>query len=387
VNGATEPNLSLLDDVRRWSLTIVGVSAVVLSVGSYAIDHDSPVFDALTAVIPMSVGLWIAAVGYRVVRRSDPPDRIWQLTRRTVLGATVACVGTVGIILLLGLSLVGSEAIWEALENAIELTTTFVGQLVLADVLIATVIGGGGGLLLGIYEDRMAQRTQELERANQRLDEFAGVVSHDLRNPLTVADLNLLLARQTGDEEHFEAVHRAHTRMEQIIDDVLTLSRNGDDVIEPVLTDLAQAAWDAWETTDARDGTLDVRVTGMATADPTRLRTLFENLFRNALDHGGPGTHIVVGNLGGGGFYVADDGPGIPATEREHVFDAGYTTSESGTGFGLAIVKRIAEAHGWTVSVTESGNTGIPADDTVSGGTDSGSTVSYGGGARFEFRR
>nr|WP_303647693.1 HAMP domain-containing sensor histidine kinase [Haloarchaeobius sp. HME9146] len=212
----------------------------------------------------------------------------------------------------------------------------------------------------------MEQRARELERANERLDEFAGVVTHDLRNPLTVADLNMHLAHETGDEKYFQAVDRAHSRMEAIIEDVLTLARNSEEVtaLEPV--DILQAARDAWGTTDTRAGTVDVSVTGVVTADPARLRTLFENLFRNALDHGGPTTHVVVGNLQGGGFFVADDGPGIPLTEREHVFDAGYTTSDDGTGFGLAIVKRIADAHGWTVGVSEDPESG---------------------GARFEFRR
>jgi signal transduction histidine kinase len=63
------------------------------------------------------------------------------------------------------------------------------------------------------------------------------------------------------------------------------------------------------------------------------------------------------------GLYVADDGPGIPEGEREDVLDFGYTTNEAGTGFGLAIVDQVAQAHGWELSVTES----------------------TAGGARFEF--
>ncbi len=54
------------------------------------------------------------------------------------------------------------------------------------------------------------------------------------------------------------------------------------------------------------------------------------------------------------GFYVADDGPGIPSEDREQVFEGGYSTGENGTGFGLKIVQRIAEVHGWTVTATES---------------------------------
>nr|WP_079991684.1 ATP-binding protein [Halobaculum gomorrense] len=53
------------------------------------------------------------------------------------------------------------------------------------------------------------------------------------------------------------------------------------------------------------------------------------------------------------GFYIEDDGPGIPENKREDVFDAGYSTAEDGAGFGLSIVKHVAEAHGWEIQVTD----------------------------------
>ena len=80
-----------------------------------------------------------------------------------------------------------------------------------------------------------------------------------------------------------------------------------------------------------------------------------ENLFRNAIEHGGESVTVTIGVLDDKrGFYVADDGPGIPEAEREDVFDSGYTTSNDGTGFGLAIVSRICAAHGWDITATES---------------------------------
>ena len=59
------------------------------------------------------------------------------------------------------------------------------------------------------------------------------------------------------------------------------------------------------------------------------------------------------------GFYVEDDGPGIPADERDRVLDPGYMSAAAGIGFGLAIVDRIAAAHGWTVRVAESVDGGV----------------------------
>jgi len=73
-------------------------------------------------------------------------------------------------------------------------------------------------------------------------------------------------------------------------------------------------------------------------------------------DAGGHDTSAVSITVGDTdeGFYVADDGPGIPPGDREDVFELGHTTREDGTGFGLAIVETIAEAHGWTVTAGES---------------------------------
>ncbi|MBB6646163.1 ATP-binding protein [Halobellus ruber] len=61
---------------------------------------------------------------------------------------------------------------------------------------------------------------------------------------------------------------------------------------------------------------------------------------------------VVEDNLPDG-VSVEDDGPGIPASERQRVFEVGYTTGEEGTGFGLAIVPEVAEAHGWDVALTD----------------------------------
>lgn len=70
------------------------------------------------------------------------------------------------------------------------------------------------------------------------------------------------------------------------------------------------------------------------------------------MEHGEEGVTVTVGEFDDG-FRVEDDGPGIPEAKREAVSEAGYTTAEEGTGFGLSIVKQVAEAHDWTVRVTE----------------------------------
>jgi PAS domain S-box-containing protein len=209
-----------------------------------------------------------------------------------------------------------------------------------------------------------ANREAELQRQNERLDEFASVVAHDLRNPLSVATGFLEISRETGEMEHLDRVSSAHDRIERLIDDLLTLARGETTVTDTEQIDLETVTTEAWGYVDTAEATLTVAETVPTVAgDAGRLTQLFENLFRNAIEHGGEGVTVTVGRLDDGGFYVEDDGDGIPPERRDDVFEHGVTSSEGGTGFGLSIVADIAKAHGWTVSVT--------------GGTD--------GGARFEF--
>jgi signal transduction histidine kinase len=197
------------------------------------------------------------------------------------------------------------------------------------------------------------ERTRELVEQRDRLDEFASIVSHDLRNPLEVAKIQLEAAWNRGEDVHFEKVEDAHERMERIIGDVLTLARQGQVIDEVGEAGFSTVAKDAWSSVSAPEATLRIASDAVLRADDDRLQELFENLFRNANEHGGPEVTIEVG-ISNDGFYVADDGPGIPEEDRDRVFEGGFSTSTDWTGLGLVIVQRIAEAHGWSVSVTES---------------------------------
>jgi signal transduction histidine kinase len=92
-------------------------------------------------------------------------------------------------------------------------------------------------------------------------------------------------------------------------------------------------------------------------ADADRLVQVFENLLQNSADHGGADVTVRVGPLEDG-FYVEDDGPGVPEADRERVFEHGYTTREDGMGYGLSIVRSVVGAHGWDIRVTGSGTGG-----------------------------
>ncbi|WP_340099367.1 PAS domain S-box protein [Salinibaculum salinum] len=194
---------------------------------------------------------------------------------------------------------------------------------------------------------------QELERQNKRLEEFTSIVSHDLRNPLQVADGRLELIREECESEHIDDVAQALGRMDTLIEDLLTLAREGKQVDETESVGLADVATNSWQTTNAEQAALETHTSRAIKADQSRLRQLFENLYRNAVEHGSNDVTVTVGAMDDG-FYVADTGPGIPESEREEVFEAGYSTNEDGTGFGLRIVEQIASAHGWEIAVGES---------------------------------
>ncbi|WP_281195325.1 HAMP domain-containing sensor histidine kinase [Halorubrum sp. F4] len=236
---------------------------------------------------------------------------------------------------------------------------------------IGLTLGSVIGLVMGIQRAKATVRTatledrtreleaneRELERQNAQLERFASVVSHDLRNPLSVARGNLELVRDDCDSDRLESIADAHARMEALIDDLLTLARQGESVESMQTVGLAEVSRLCWKQVSTGDATLSVEDAPPIVADRDRLRQLLENLFGNAIEHGavdGASVAIRVGILDDGdGFYVADDGPGIPKGERDRVFESGYSTADSGTGFGLAIVAEIAGAHGWEVRAVE----------------------------------
>ncbi|MEF8828560.1 MAG: PAS domain S-box protein [Haloarcula sp.] len=231
---------------------------------------------------------------------------------------------------------------------------------------------------IGIDRDitERKRREHELEDTNERLEEFTGIVSHDLRNPLSVAEGRIELAQREHDSEHLDSASDALARMRTLIDDLLAAARDEQSAADDVVA-LADAAEQCWHNVATSDAELAVETDAVVRADGSRLEQLLENLFSNSVEHGstgsrpgaddsvehgGSGVTITVGELDGG-FYVEDDGDGIDEADRSRVFESGYSTSDTGTGFGLWIVAEIADDHGWTVTIDE--------------GSD--------GGARFEF--
>ena len=227
------------------------------------------------------------------------------------------------------------------------------------DVRVLQVLAGAIEPMLETLERecQLVERTRALRNRNERLDDVASVLSHDLRNPLNVAigRVELLEHTEGVSEADIEPLRSALERMEAIISEVLSKAREGASAVTPTPVDLEEIVRSAWTTCDLSemDLTIDGRL-GTIEADPTHLRTLFENLFRNADEHGETAGMIAVGRLPAGGFYVADDGGGIPSSKRDRIFEYGYTTAPAGTGIGLSVVESIVEDHGWDIEVGES---------------------------------
>ncbi|WP_418282858.1 PAS domain S-box protein [Halorubrum sp. DTA98] len=203
------------------------------------------------------------------------------------------------------------------------------------------------------YELQRQQANTRLQQQNEKLDQFALLVAHDLRNPLNVLLGSLQFAEEAGEGEHFQRCYKAVNRMDALIDDLLSLAHAGAIIDETESVSIGSVIEECWQTVEVATGRLELELdtATVIEADKSRLKQLFENLIRNAFDHGTDETTVTVGSFADG-FYVADDGPGIPKDNREQVFEGGFTTLEGGTGFGLAIVKEIVEAHGWEIHVT-----------------------------------
>lgn len=268
-------------------------------------------------------------------------------------------------------ALAGYPAVSEAItdDDTVVQIDTRSGTRHLQLARFSTDSGRDGGKQILLFHDVTdhCEHQQTLQAQNERLEAFASLISHDLRNPLDVAigRTNAAIDRLDDPEiaELLLGVRDAHDRMRRIITDVLTLAREGKDIEDVSPVDLDVVATDVWSYVDTGDSTLEATSGLTIEADRERLEHVLQNLFDNAITHGGDSVTVRVGRLDDEpGFYVADDGVGIPESERPQVFETGYT-DDDGTGLGLAIVERLTTAHGWELAIADAES----------------------GGARFEF--
>lgn len=200
----------------------------------------------------------------------------------------------------------------------------------------------------------LRRREERLAAKTERLDRFGSLVAHEFRNPLAIAagHLELTAPADETDRDHLRAAREAVDRMERLTESILDLTnhRGLTDATESVA--VGYVARSVWADHAPAAATLDCESPPTVEADRQRLRTLFENLFDNAVGIGGPSVSVTVRERADGpGFVVTDDGPGFDAADPTELFAYGATVEAAGTGLGLALVRDIAEAHGWAVDV------------------------------------
>jgi signal transduction histidine kinase len=202
------------------------------------------------------------------------------------------------------------------------------------------------------YEIERKKHYKTLDQQNKQLNEFAGILTHDLRNPLTAArGYTELVSESVSDPEagHLATVLESLDRMETLITETLDLARDGGEVGEREPVELESLARTAWKTVNPPNARLEVENTTTLLADKSRLQQVFENLFRNVAEHCGPDTTVTVRGTDDG-FVVSDDGPGVPESIADSLFDS---DSEHGhVGLGLLIIERVVSGHGWHGSVS-----------------------------------
>ena len=236
--------------------------------------------------------------------------------------------------------------------------------------------------------DELRRRTVALERSNRELEEFASVAAHDLQEPLRkVRAFSDRLVSSFGDSlpeqgrSYLLRMHDASERMQQLIDDLLTLSRvtiggvpfepvSLNEVTGEVLEDLSMLVHETGAQVDVGDlPTLD--------ADSAQMRELLQNLISNAIKYRRPDMPpmVTITADGDGGsddfcsFSVRDNGIGFDAKYAERiflVFERLHGMGEyEGTGIGLAVCRKIVERHGGTITARSTPGEGSTFDVTL----------------------
>lgn len=247
-----------------------------------------------------------------------------------------------------------------------------------ADAELASVFGANVETALDRVDQlrELRARQQELKEKTTRLERFAGKVAHELRNPVNIASGHLNRYETTNREEHLDAVNNALRRMEGLIEDIVALAKPEANGPNQQSLSVGAIAEDCWAEVETGGLDLEVKTSQTVTADRRYLEQIFENLFRNAIEHAGAGTTVTIGSCPNG-FYVADDGPGLDGTIEQTAFDAGVSTVDHGAGLGLHVVNELCARHGWRVKTTTSEDGGARFEiSTHSGGTD---THNYAG--------
>jgi signal transduction histidine kinase len=240
-------------------------------------------------------------------------------------------------------------------------------------LVVVAILAGYLAARLRATGGQLAEATARAEQAERlaMLGRFAAGLAHEIRNPLgsIAGSIDLLKTNPTITEEDkllCDIVSREASRLNDLVTDMLDLAKPR--APEPTIVDLARVSSEVVRLAmqSGRGSDVKVRYEGDAegvhvSADPAQLRQLLWNLVRNAVQASGAGSRVTVHVARRGGDVlceVSDQGEGIPESAREQLFDAFFTTRTQGIGIGLAIVKRVAEDHGWRLEVDSAAGRG-----------------------------
>jgi light-regulated signal transduction histidine kinase (bacteriophytochrome) len=227
-------------------------------------------------------------------------------------------------------------------------------------------------------EQRVLQRTAQLKAANEELESFAYSISHDLRSPLLAIDgFSKILEKRYSDQLDLEAkriisvVRNSTSRMGQLIDDLLSFSRWGRQEMKMSQIDMVDLAKEVFSQLSSSDRNVRFHIGSLPPirADHSMIRQVLFNLLSNALKFSSSQEErlIEVGGREGPSentYYVKDNGVGFDpeyTNKLFSVFSRLHRPEEfSGTGVGLAIVKRLISGHGgkvWAEGAPDQGAT------------------------------
>jgi signal transduction histidine kinase len=246
-------------------------------------------------------------------------------------------------------------------NEALLVLQLFMGVASASSLLLASVVAEHRRAL-----EALGRQAAELARSNAELDEFAHVVSHDLKAPLRgISSLAAWIAGDCGESlpaesrEHLALLEERARRMGRLIDGVLRYSRVGQRPAALEVLDSREVAVEIVDSLGAPAG-VSVRIEGplpMLRYDRTQLAQVLQNLIQNAVEHLGRATGEVVLSCSERRadfeFCVRDDGVGIADAHFDRIFRMFHSVHpERGTtGVGLTIVKKIVEMHGGAVAV------------------------------------
>jgi two-component system sensor histidine kinase BaeS len=315
-----------------------------------------------------------AAVNRQAARRDRLRDEISTDTRDTALLVAAGLIAGLTGALLLFSGLISSMR--RPLEELVDAS----GRLAAGDRSARVEVGGLAetatlGAAFNEMADDLEREASQRDQLDRLKDEFVLTASHELRSPLTsvqgFAEL-LMLERDSltpAQVETVEIILDNCRHLVRLLNDLLDLARSdaGRLAIAPVPTAVAPLIDDAVRTmraqTESSSQTLTERVQPdlpVVNVEPDRIRQILVNLITNAHEYSPEGAAIEVSASAAGdevAIAVADDGPGIPPEQLEHIFerftrgDAGLTQRVGGTGLGLAITKSLVELHGGRIEV------------------------------------